>query len=93
FHAGQSILAASSNRPASIHAGKHISASRINKPAPFSAGSSVPTGWTNPAVHPHVNKDIGIVDSSCSRSMTGNKEKLDDFVQVKGGTVTFRGGD
>nr|GFD23844.1 ribonuclease H-like domain-containing protein [Tanacetum cinerariifolium] len=25
--------------------------------------------------------------------MTGNKEKLDDFVQVKGGTVTFGGGD
>nr|GEY98753.1 putative ribonuclease H-like domain-containing protein [Tanacetum cinerariifolium] len=24
------------------------------------------------------------VDSGCSRSMTGNKEKLDDFVQVKG---------
>nr|GEY84560.1 hypothetical protein [Tanacetum cinerariifolium] len=36
---------------------------------------------------------IGIVDSSCSRSMTGNKDKLDDFVQVKGGTVKFRGGD
>nr|GFD26978.1 ribonuclease H-like domain, reverse transcriptase, RNA-dependent DNA polymerase [Tanacetum cinerariifolium] len=33
-------------------------------------------------VHPHVNKDIGIVNSGCSRSMTGNKEKLDDFVQV-----------
>nr|GEV61105.1 putative ribonuclease H-like domain-containing protein [Tanacetum cinerariifolium] len=44
-------------------------------------------------VHPHVNKDIGIVDSGCSRSMTGNKDKLDDFVQVKGGTVTFGGGD
>nr|GEV21086.1 hypothetical protein [Tanacetum cinerariifolium] len=38
-------------------------------------------------------KDIGIVDSGCSRSMTGNKDKLDDFVQVKGGTVTFGGGD
>nr|GEZ65974.1 putative ribonuclease H-like domain-containing protein [Tanacetum cinerariifolium] len=25
--------------------------------------------------------------------MTGNKEKLDDFVQVKGGTATFGGGD
>nr|GEU60928.1 putative reverse transcriptase domain-containing protein [Tanacetum cinerariifolium] len=37
-------------------------------------------------VYPHVNKDIGIIDSGCSRSMTGNKEKLDDFVQVKGGT-------
>nr|GFA04186.1 ribonuclease H-like domain-containing protein [Tanacetum cinerariifolium] len=43
-------------------------------------------------VHPHVNKDIGIVDSGFYRSMTGNKEKLDDFVHVKGGTVTFGGG-
>nr|GEV14277.1 retrovirus-related Pol polyprotein from transposon TNT 1-94 [Tanacetum cinerariifolium] len=33
-------------------------------------------------VHPHMNKDICIVDSGCSRSMTGNKEKLDDFVQL-----------
>nr|GEY52316.1 hypothetical protein [Tanacetum cinerariifolium] len=107
IHAGRSIPTASRNKPTSIHAGKHIPAGRINKPAPFPAGSSVPTGWTNPAarsffrptnlyfdnVHPHVNKDIGIVDSGCSRSMTGNKDKLDDFVQVKGGTVTFRGGD
>nr|GFA68662.1 ribonuclease H-like domain-containing protein [Tanacetum cinerariifolium]GFA78094.1 ribonuclease H-like domain-containing protein [Tanacetum cinerariifolium]GFB17962.1 ribonuclease H-like domain-containing protein [Tanacetum cinerariifolium] len=44
-------------------------------------------------VYPHMNKDICIVDSGCSRSMTGNKEKLDDFVQVKGGNVTFGGGD
>nr|GFB83796.1 ribonuclease H-like domain-containing protein [Tanacetum cinerariifolium] len=44
-------------------------------------------------VHPYVNKDIGIVDSGYSRSMTGNREKLDDFVQVKGSTVIFGGGD
>nr|GEY50599.1 hypothetical protein [Tanacetum cinerariifolium] len=54
---------------------------------------SMNTGRWGSAVHPHVNKDIGIVDSGCSRSMIGNKEKLDDFVQVKGGTVTFGGGD
>ncbi|GJX22023.1 retrovirus-related pol polyprotein from transposon TNT 1-94 [Tanacetum coccineum] len=40
------------------------------------------------------NRDfMGIVDSGCSRSMTGNKEKLDDFVKIVGGTVTFGGGD
>nr|GEZ47296.1 ribonuclease H-like domain-containing protein [Tanacetum cinerariifolium] len=55
--------------------------------------SNMQWGSKNNGVHPHVNKDIGIIDSGCSRSMTGNKEKLDDFVQVKGGTVTFRGGD
>ncbi|GKD90820.1 hypothetical protein Tco_1366327 [Tanacetum coccineum] len=43
--------------------------------------------------NPHKNRDLGIVDSGCSRSMTGNKEKLDDFVKIVGGTVTFRGGD
>ncbi|GJT58374.1 putative ribonuclease H-like domain-containing protein [Tanacetum coccineum] len=37
------------------------------------------------ADNPHKNKDLGIVDSGCSRSMTGNKEKLDDFVKIKGG--------
>nr|GEY83091.1 ribonuclease H-like domain-containing protein [Tanacetum cinerariifolium] len=80
IHVGRSIPAASRNTPASIHAGKHIPAGRINKPAPFPAGSSVPT-------------DIDIVDSGCSRSMTGNKEMLDDFVQVKGDTITFGGRD
>ncbi|GJU39878.1 putative ribonuclease H-like domain-containing protein [Tanacetum coccineum] len=46
-----------------------------------------------PNANPHKNKDLGIVDSGCSRSMTGNKEKLDDFVKIVGGTVTFGGGD
>ncbi|GKE65090.1 hypothetical protein Tco_1519251, partial [Tanacetum coccineum] len=43
--------------------------------------------------NPHKNRDLGIVDSGCSRSMTGNKEKLVDFVKIVGGTVTFGGGD
>ncbi|GKE50883.1 putative ribonuclease H-like domain-containing protein [Tanacetum coccineum] len=37
--------------------------------------------------------DEGIVDSGCSRSMTGNKERLDDFQPFKGGKVTFGGGE
>ncbi|GJX71691.1 hypothetical protein Tco_0308862 [Tanacetum coccineum] len=45
------------------------------------------------AENPHKNRDLRIVDSGCSRSMTGNKEKLDDFVKIVGGTVTFGGGD
>ncbi|GJV25182.1 putative ribonuclease H-like domain-containing protein, partial [Tanacetum coccineum] len=45
------------------------------------------------AGNPHKNRDLGIVDSGCSRSMIGNKEKLDDFVKIVGGTVTFGGGD
>ncbi|GKF70500.1 hypothetical protein Tco_0203557, partial [Tanacetum coccineum] len=33
--------------------------------------------------NPHKNRDLGIVDSGCSRSMIGNKEKLDDFVKIE----------
>ncbi|GJY75841.1 putative ribonuclease H-like domain-containing protein [Tanacetum coccineum] len=48
--------------------------------------------WGTPD-NPHTNNDLGIVDIGCSRSMTSNKEKLDDFVKIIGGTVTFGGGD
>nr|GEZ42042.1 hypothetical protein [Tanacetum cinerariifolium] len=34
-------------------------------------------------------KDRGIVDSGCSRSMSGNKDKLEDFEDFDGGEVTF----
>nr|GFA80079.1 ribonuclease H-like domain-containing protein [Tanacetum cinerariifolium] len=36
-------------------------------------------------------KDRGIVDSGCSRSMSGNKDKLDDFEDFDGREVTFGG--
>nr|GEV28835.1 ribonuclease H-like domain, reverse transcriptase, RNA-dependent DNA polymerase [Tanacetum cinerariifolium] len=36
-------------------------------------------------------KDRGIVDSGCSRSMSGNKDKLEDFEHFVGGEVTFGG--
>nr|GEZ09709.1 retrotransposon protein, putative, Ty1-copia subclass [Tanacetum cinerariifolium] len=35
----------------------------------------------------------GIFDSGCSRSMTGNKERLDDFHAFYDGKVTFEGGE
>ncbi|GJU14237.1 hypothetical protein Tco_1142203 [Tanacetum coccineum] len=34
----------------------------------------------------------GIFDSGCSRSMTGNMERLDDFQEFQGGKVTFDSG-
>ncbi|GJY61702.1 putative ribonuclease H-like domain-containing protein [Tanacetum coccineum] len=37
-------------------------------------------------------EDEGIFDSGCSRSMTGNMERLDDFQEFQGGKVTFGGG-
>nr|GEY21042.1 hypothetical protein [Tanacetum cinerariifolium] len=36
-------------------------------------------------------KDKGIVDSGCSQSMSGNKDKLEDFEDFDGGEVTFGG--
>nr|GEW86105.1 uncharacterized mitochondrial protein AtMg00810-like [Tanacetum cinerariifolium] len=79
--AGRCIPAASGNRPASIHTGSRILAGRINMLTFFCW--QICSYWDD-EVHPHVNKDIGIVDNGCSQSITGNKEKLDDFVQVKG---------
>nr|GEX39046.1 hypothetical protein [Tanacetum cinerariifolium] len=35
----------------------------------------------------------GIFDSGCSRSMTGNKERLNDFQSFHGGKVRFGGGE
>nr|GFC11118.1 hypothetical protein [Tanacetum cinerariifolium] len=36
-------------------------------------------------------KDRGIADSGYSQSMSGNKDKLEDFEYFDGGEVTFRG--
>ncbi|GJT42374.1 putative ribonuclease H-like domain-containing protein [Tanacetum coccineum] len=106
--AGRSDSAASRNRPAVHSAGRPGSAGWLNPAArPYFRPSSVyfntPTNLYDPmfmdkgrwdtAGDPSTDNDIGIVDSGCSRSMTGNKEKLDDFVQIKGGIVKFGGGD
>ncbi|GJY17186.1 ribonuclease H-like domain-containing protein [Tanacetum coccineum] len=93
-----------SKRPAIVSAGRPVSAGWLNPAArPFFRPSSVyNTNWSNiydpmikgqwgTAGDPSTDNDIGIVDSGCSRSMTGNKEKLDDFVQIKGGIVKFGG--
>nr|GEU80562.1 hypothetical protein [Tanacetum cinerariifolium] len=37
--------------------------------------------------------DEGIFDSGCSKSMTGNKDRLDDFQAINGAKVTFGGGE
>ncbi|GJS73173.1 putative ribonuclease H-like domain-containing protein [Tanacetum coccineum] len=58
-----------------------------------SKGQNMQWGFQEQLENPHKNRDLGIVDSGCSRSMTGNKEKLDGFVKIVGGIVTFGGGD
>ncbi|GJU71318.1 putative ribonuclease H-like domain-containing protein, partial [Tanacetum coccineum] len=94
-----------SKRPATVSAGRPVSAGWLNPAArPYFRPSSVywpdlydpmymNKGRWSTAGDPSTDNDIGIVDSGCSRSMTGNKEKLDDFVQIKGGIVKFGGGD
>nr|GFC97686.1 ribonuclease H-like domain-containing protein [Tanacetum cinerariifolium] len=80
---GRSIPAASRSRSASIHAGRSILIDSRNRPASIHAGKHIPTGRINkPAPFP-----------AGSSVPTGNKEKFDDFVHVKGGTVTFGAGD
>ncbi|GJU66069.1 putative ribonuclease H-like domain-containing protein [Tanacetum coccineum] len=46
--------------------------------------------WENPYSDA---EDEGIFDSGCSRSMTCNMERLDDFQEFQGGKVTFGGGE
>ncbi|GKD29292.1 hypothetical protein Tco_1240070, partial [Tanacetum coccineum] len=40
---------------------------------------------------PKALKDKGIVDSGCSRHMTGNKDHLDEYEDYDGGSVVFGG--
>nr|GFD56614.1 ribonuclease H-like domain-containing protein [Tanacetum cinerariifolium] len=39
----------------------------------------------------HALKDKRVIDSGCSRHMTGNMSYLSDFEEVNGGHVAFRG--
>ncbi|GJX29607.1 putative ribonuclease H-like domain-containing protein [Tanacetum coccineum] len=55
--------------------------------------SKDPLGRPKPG-NPHkLTEDLGIVDSGCSRSMTGNRHTLENFQEFKGGNVTFGGGE
>ncbi|GJT60304.1 hypothetical protein Tco_1003837 [Tanacetum coccineum] len=92
------VPAGSRNPPASISAGRVVPAGSRNPPASvllvvlflLVVGIDQHLFLLD---NPHKNKDLGIIDSGCSRSMAGNKEKLDDFVKIIGGTITFGGGD
>ncbi|GJT80407.1 hypothetical protein Tco_1054749 [Tanacetum coccineum] len=46
--------------------------------------------WICTMEHPQIAlKDKGIADSGCSRHMTGTKEYLSDYQEIKGGFVAF----
>nr|GFB35032.1 hypothetical protein [Tanacetum cinerariifolium] len=44
--------------------------------------------WGNPY---HALKDNGVIDSGCSRYMTGNMSYLTDFEEINGGYIVFSG--
>nr|GEW59213.1 ribonuclease H-like domain-containing protein [Tanacetum cinerariifolium] len=93
------------NRPTPVSAGqqKPVSAGPPNsvsagQPNLVSAGQPnlVSVGQPNPvsadnSLWLEKEKNRGIVDSGCSRSMSGNKDKLEDFEDFDGGEVTFGG--
>nr|GEX31604.1 hypothetical protein [Tanacetum cinerariifolium] len=80
-----------------------VSAGRQNRPFPVPTdrgySPSVSSGWWKSTAKPMPYfkspfldaEEEGIFDSGCSQSMTGNKERLDDFQAFQGGKVTFRG--
>nr|GEV17906.1 retrovirus-related Pol polyprotein from transposon TNT 1-94 [Tanacetum cinerariifolium] len=50
--------------------------------------NAVKRNWGNPQ---HALKDKGVIDSGCSRHMTGNISYLSDFKELNGGYVAFSG--
>nr|GEV72414.1 putative ribonuclease H-like domain-containing protein [Tanacetum cinerariifolium] len=50
--------------------------------------NAVKGNWGNPQ---HALKDKGVIDSGCSRHMTGNMSYLPDFKELNGGYVAFGG--
>ncbi|GJX45154.1 putative ribonuclease H-like domain-containing protein [Tanacetum coccineum] len=99
-YAGTPVPADGQNRPTPVHAGRPFPAGRRNSVSVVlgKIEDQICNGDPRTMVvsslneNPLKNKDLGIVDSGGLRSMSGNKERLDDFVLIKGGTMTFGGG-
>ncbi|GJR59461.1 putative ribonuclease H-like domain-containing protein [Tanacetum coccineum] len=79
---------------------KPVTTGRRNLPTPVPYGKQLLLGmfgkknYQENMGNPHkLTEDLGIVDSGCSRSMTGNKHRLENFQEFKGGNVTFGGGE
>nr|GEZ35631.1 putative ribonuclease H-like domain-containing protein [Tanacetum cinerariifolium] len=80
--------------------GRHITCSpssrTINSPSRVTAVQTLVVGaaqskhetWGNPQ---QALKDKGVIDSGCSRHMTGNMSFLSDFEELNGGHVAFGG--
>ncbi|GJZ81850.1 putative ribonuclease H-like domain-containing protein [Tanacetum coccineum] len=88
------------NKPPPVHAGRRNSLvtsgwwQSTARPMTYLPTPTSSYFQTSTPFGPHVNLytnagDEGIVDSGCSCSMTGNKERFDDFQPFKGGKITF----
>nr|GEU66211.1 putative ribonuclease H-like domain-containing protein [Tanacetum cinerariifolium] len=67
-----------------------VSAARINAVKP-SAVTAVQHNHTKKGNPQQALKDKGVIDSGCSRHMTGNISYLSDFKEMNGGYVAFGG--
>nr|GEU85139.1 ribonuclease H-like domain-containing protein [Tanacetum cinerariifolium] len=83
------------------HVSTPVPTGRPNRPFPVSTDRGFLHHPQQVVLGNHIKKetsflateDDGIFNSGCSRSMTGNKERLDDFHAFHGGKVTFGGGE
>nr|GFB57387.1 ribonuclease H-like domain-containing protein [Tanacetum cinerariifolium] len=83
--------------PPRVHAANLsvVSAARVNA-SKLSAVSAARINAVKPSAvtavqHNHTKKDKGVIDSGCSRHMTGNMSYLSDFEELNGGYVAFGG--
>ncbi|GJR37975.1 hypothetical protein Tco_1213659 [Tanacetum coccineum] len=66
-----------------------VKGTRVNTARPKAVLSAVKGNKGNPG-NPHQDlKDKGVIDSGCSRHMTGNKSYLIDYKEIHGGFVAF----
>ncbi|GJR69721.1 putative ribonuclease H-like domain-containing protein [Tanacetum coccineum] len=73
------------------HVSKHNSASIAHKRFDYvnaQGRSKSMMTWSNPQMD---LQDKGVIESGCSRHMTGNMSYLTDYEEIDGGYVTFRG--
>ncbi|GJR03113.1 putative ribonuclease H-like domain-containing protein [Tanacetum coccineum] len=88
------------NAPSKTPSTKDTSSSSIDyiPKSPTSSTSLLPNGYLNPPTSPPPRgnpqmdlQDQGVIDSGCSRHMTGNMSYLTDFEEIDGGYVAFGG--
>nr|GEW51074.1 hypothetical protein [Tanacetum cinerariifolium] len=94
IYAGRHIPAGRFNKPTPFPAGRSVPTGWTNPAArPFFRPPNLyfdNVSW--PGIYKHMSMNEGRWGTAI-KSSAGNKEKLDDLMQIKGGTVTFAGGD